>query len=331
MDSVQPNFNILYSDILDASQRLARIAVRTPLIDCPETMTGGRFRLLIKAEIFQRTGSFKFRGSYNFISRLHRSVRQNGVVAFSSGNHSQAVAAVANLFNISSTIVMPSDAPEIKIKATRQLGAKIILYDRYMESREEIAEKIVLERGATLVPPFDHPIIITGQGTVGLEICEQLTQMNLKPDVVLIPCSGGGLTAGIAIAMKQLAPNAEVFTVEPTGFDDTARSFISGRRESAGTTERSVCDALLVPTPGQITFPINRQLVRRGLVVNDTQTLGAMAIAFLYLKLVLEPGGAIALAAALNDLVDLTDKVVVAVCSGGNVDPNLFNYALKKI
>tara|TARA_R110000787_G_scaffold92078_9_gene193833 strand:+ start:190 stop:1179 length:990 start_codon:yes stop_codon:yes gene_type:complete len=320
MTTEAPSLN----DIKDAARRLTGLAVRTPLLDCPaaDTVCGGR--IFIKAEMLQRTGSFKFRGAYNRISRLTEDERGRGVVAFSSGNHAQAVAAVSGFFGIAATIVMPSDAPAMKIEATRNYGATVILYDRFTESREDIAAEIVSGQGATLVPPFDHPLIIAGQGTAGLEIAEDMAARGTAPDQVLVPCSGGGLIAGIATAVTAHYPDCRVHAVEPSGFDDMTRSLISGHRETADPEARSICDALLVPTPGELTFSINRNLLAGGLAVEDAAVRAAMAFAFRHLKLVAEPGGAIALAAALSGKIDCTDKTTVVVMSGGNVDTALF-------
>lgn len=323
------HIDTLRQDITDAAARLLGHAVRTPLLECPAALTGGRGRLFVKAETLQRTGSFKFRGAYNFISQLDDATRARGIVAFSSGNHAQAVAAVAQMFDAKATIVMPADAPRLKIESTRGYGAEVVLYDRYTESREAIAAAIVENQGATLVPPFDHPMTIAGQGTVGLEIIEDLARYDLRPDLVLVPCSGGGLVAGTATAVKHGAPDAAIYAVEPDGFDDTARSLRSGQRESADGAASSICDALLVQQPGAVTFPINHQLLAGGFAVSDDRTRAAMAAAFRHLKLVLEPGGAVGLAAVLSGVIDVTGKTTVVVCSGGNVDPDLFADVLK--
>ncbi len=319
-----------FSDIADAATRLRDVATRTPLLDCPAAyeICGGR--VLIKAEVLQRTGSFKFRGAYNLISRLSPAQRRNGVVAYSSGNHAQAVAAVAQLLGCPATIVMPADAPRLKIDATRGYGAEVVLYYRFGESREEIAGAIVAERGASLVPPFDHPMIIAGQGTAGLEIVEQMAERSLAPDLVLAPCSGGGLVSGIATAVKQSHPDAAVYSVEPQDFDDAARSLASGKHERVASDARSICDALLAPTPGKLTFEVMRRLLAGGVSVSDSMAQAAMAFAFRHLKLVVEPGGAVALAAVLSGKVDCRNKTVVVMCSGGNVDAALYCDALSR-
>ena len=316
------------ADIEDAARRLHGLAVRTPLLDCPalSALTGGR--VLVKAEMLQRTGSFKFRGASNMIGRLDDAARAGGVVAYSSGNHAQAVTAVAQMHGIAASIVMPSDAPRLKIEATRGYGAEVVLYDRYRESREDIAARLVRERGATLVPPFEHPHIIAGQGTVGLEIAEEMGARGLVPDAVLVPCSGGGLIAGTATAIRDRFPDAAVHAIEPEGFDDTARSLAAGRRETNAPDARSICDALLVASPGPLTFSINRRLLAGGITVSDAAVLRAMAFAFRHLKLVTEPGGAVALAALLDAPQRWRDRTVVAVGSGGNVDAATFRDAL---
>ncbi|MDO8533816.1 MAG: threonine/serine dehydratase [Xanthobacteraceae bacterium] len=315
------------ADVEDAARLLKGVAVCTPLIPAPMLERAGG-RVLLKAEIFQHTGSFKFRGAYNCIARIPKSRRAGGVVAYSSGNHAQGVAAAAKLLGLPAVIVMPSDAPALKRERTQALGAEVVLYDRERESREEIAGRIASERGATLIPPYDHALVIAGQGTVGREIVEELAALKLKPDLVLVPASGGGLVAGIALAVKQNHPAARIMTVEPAGFDDHARSFRSGRREKNAKLAGSICDALLAPEPGEITFEITRRLVGEGLVVSEQEVRAAIAFAFRELKLVLEPAGAAALAALLAGKVDVEDKVAVLVLSGGNVDPELFASAI---
>ncbi|MEK9725038.1 MAG: threonine/serine dehydratase, partial [Rhodospirillaceae bacterium] len=243
------------------------------------------------------------------------------VVTYSSGNHAQGVAASAELLGIPAVIVMPEDAPALKIENTRGYGAEVVLYDRYTQSREAIGAELSAERGLTLVKPYDDPRIIAGQGTMGLEIAEQI---DVAPDIVMAPCGGGGLISGLAIAVKDAFLAAQVFAVEPEGFDDTARSLRQGTRQEADPDARSICDALLPPTPGELTFEVMKHLLAGGLVVSDAQAKEAMRQAFLRLKLVVEPGGAVALAAALSGVVDCRNKVTVAVCSGGNVDPAFF-------
>jgi len=312
------------ADVDDAARVLADIAVRTPLLTNAllDAVTGGR--VFLKAEIFQRTGSFKFRGAYNCISRIPESGRAGGVVAFSSGNHAQGVAAAAKLCGLPALIVMPSDAPAAKIERTKSHGAEVRFYDREREDREEIGRKLARERAATLVPPFDDPYVIAGQGTIGREICEDLAAQKLSPEIVMMPASGGGMAAGISLAVKERAPAARIVTVEPAGFDDHARSFRAGKRERSPHLSGSICDALMMPEPGKLTFEITRRLVGEGVSVTDDEVRSAMRFAFNELKAVVEPGGAVALAALLAKKVDVTGKIAVAVLSGGNVDPRVF-------
>ncbi|MBV8840675.1 MAG: threonine/serine dehydratase [Alphaproteobacteria bacterium] len=313
------------ADIETAARRLAGVALRTPLISSPvlDAVTGAR--VFLKAETLQRTGSFKFRGAYNKLSSIPQESRAGGVVAFSSGNHAQGVAHAAKLLEMPSVIVMPADAPKPKRDRTQAFGAEVVLYDREKEDREAIARAIAEKRGATLVPPYDDPFIIAGQGTAGREIMEDLTALGLKPDIAVIGTSGGGLAAGISLALKARAPGVKIYTAEPEGFDDTARSFRSGKHEHNERRSGSICDALMSNTPGQITFEITRELIGEGLTASDQEVGRAVAFAFRELKLVVEPGGAIGLAALLAGRPDVKGKVVVAVLSGGNVDPELFS------
>ncbi len=308
-------------DVRAATARIEPYAVRTPLLESPHLNEAVGGRLLVKAEPLQRTGSFKFRGAFNTICQLPEDKKKNGVVTYSSGNHAQGVAAAAQLLGIPAVIVMPEDAPALKIENTRGYGAEVILYDRYTESREDIGAAIGAERGLSLIKPYDDPAIIAGQGTIGLEISEQIDE---PPDQVLGPCGGGGLISGTAIAIKSAFADAAVFAVEPEDFDDTARSLKQGTRQEVDPDARSICDALLPPTPGELTFAVNLRLLAGGLVVSDAQAKEAMRQAFLRLKLVVEPGGAVALAAALAGAVACRDRTTVVICSGGNVDPGLF-------
>jgi threonine dehydratase len=245
-------------------------------------------------------------------------------VAYSSGNHAQGVAAAARLLGLPATIVMPSDAPRLKRERTLALGAEVVLYDRNSEDRAAIAMKIVAERGATLVPPYDDPLIIAGQGTIGVEIVEDLARLDLKPEIVVVGASGGGLAAGISLGVKARVPSAKFYTVEPEGFDDTLRSFKSGKREANPRMSGSICDALMSNTPGELTFPITQALIGTGMTATDAEVARAVAYAFHELKLVVEPGGAIGLAALLAGKLDVKGKVVVGILSGGNVDADLF-------
>jgi threonine dehydratase len=312
------------TDVEDAARMLADVAVCTPLLSNAVLDQIAGARVFLKAEIFQRTGSFKFRGAYNRIARIPESTRAGGVVAFSSGNHAQGVAAAAKLCGLRALIVMPGDAPAAKIERTKSHGAEVIFYDREREDREEIARKLARERDATLVPPFDDPYVIAGQGTVGREICEDLSALGLQPDIVMMPASGGGLAAGISLAVKERHAAARILTVEPAGFDDHARSFRAGERERGSHHASSICDALLMPEPGKLTFEITRRLVGEGLSATDDEVRAGMRFAFNELKVVVEPGGAVALAALLARKIDARGKIVVAVLSGGNVDAKLF-------
>jgi threonine dehydratase len=313
------------ADVDAAAERLRGVALRTPLIASPALDAATGARVFLKAETLQRTGSFKFRGAYNKISSIPQERRAGGVVAYSSGNHAQGVAAAAQLLGMAALIVMPADAPRPKRERTAALGAEVVLYDRLRENREAIAGEIAARRNAVLVPPYDDPLIIAGQGTAGREIVEDLAALGLTPDVVLVTASGGGLTAGIALAVKARVPQAQLYTAEPEGFDDHARSFRSGRRESNASLSGTICDALMARTPGEITFAINRALVGQGVAASDEEVGAAVAFAFHELKLVVEPGGAVALAALLSGKLDVKGKIVVAVLSGGNIDPQLFH------
>jgi len=313
------------ADIDAAAKQLASVAVRTPLINAPALDDRLGARVFLKAETLQRTGSFKFRGAYNKISSIPVERWAAGVVAYSSGNHAQGVAAAAKLLGLGATIVMPSDAPHLKRERTAALGAEIVLYDRDKEDRAAIAKKIVSERGATLVPPYDDPMIIAGQGTIGREIVEDLDRLGVKPETVAVGASGGGLAAGISLYVKARVPSAKFYTVEPEGFDDTLRSFKSGQREHNERMRGTICDALMTNTPGELTFPINRELIGEGLIASDIEVAAAVRYAFNELKLVVEPGGAIGLAALLAGKLDVKGKVVVGVLSGGNVDAELFS------
>jgi len=312
------------SDIDAAAKTLLPVAVRTPLLICPalDERTGGR--IFIKPEVLQRTGSFKFRGAYNKISSIPAERRPAGVVAFSSGNHAQGVAAAASLLKLPATIVMPADAPVSKRERTKAYGAEVVLYDRDREDREAIARDICGKRGATLVPPFDDPKIIAGQGTVGREIAEDLAARGITLDAVAAPASGGGLIAGTGTAIKAAFPKAEIVLVEPEGFDDNALSLLAGHRVTINHPGRTICDALMAPVPGELTFAVNYRLGTRGVVASDAEVADAMRFAFRELKLVVEPGGAIALAALLSGHVDARGKTVAVVLSGGNVDADLF-------
>jgi threonine dehydratase len=313
-----------------AAGRLAGHARRTPLLSSPFLDELAGRRVLVKAECLQHTGSFKYRGAWSALSALAPVLRARGVIAISSGNHAQGVALAARQHGCPTVIVMPADAPRIKIANTRALGAEVVLYDRATEDRDAIGQRLAARRGLTLIRPFDDPQVIAGQGTAGLEIAGQAQAEGVETADVLVCCGGGGLTAGIALALAARAPGLRVRPVEPAGFDDVTRSLVTGERQRNAQTTGSICDAIITPAPGEITFPILHRLCGPGLVVTDDEALRAMALAFHRLKLVLEPGGAVALAAALFRPDELDSPAVIAVATGGNVDADLFREALAR-
>ncbi len=315
--------------IHSAQARAAGHVRQTPFLRAPLLDQRAGRRVWIKPECLQITGSFKFRGAWSALSALSKNVRSRGVIAFSSGNHAQGVAHAAALHRTPATIIMPSDAPALKIANTKAYGAEVVLYDREAESREEIGLSLSEERGLTLIKPYDEPQVIAGQGTCGLEIATAAQAEGIETADVLVCCGGGGLTAGIALACAAEAPGLRVRPVEPKGFDDMARSLRSGGRERNNTQSGGLCDAILTPEPGEITFPIIASHCGSGLVVTDAEALDAMATAFNTLKLVAEPGGAVALAAALNHADKIEGEDVIVIISGGNVDPAIFRSALK--
>lgn len=307
-------------DIKNAAVNLKRHIVRTPLLESEllNERLGGR--VLFKAECLQKTGSFKIRGASNKILRLSKQQQSQGVVAYSSGNHAQGVAAAAQSLKISATIVIPSDAPKLKIANTRAYGGNVVLYDRYSESREAIAAQIAEREGRIIIPPYDDEEIIAGQGSIGQEIVEQLAEKSIQIDAVLCPCGGGGLISGLATALTAYKPDLPIYAIEPEGFDDTKRSLEAGERCSNTADARSICDAIVTPTPGKITFEINRKLLTGGLAVSDEFAAKAVIEAYTSLKLVVEPGGAVGLAAIMSGVYPLAGKTVVVVLSGGNIE-----------
>jgi len=321
MPSVLP---VSAADVDAAAAVVAPFAVRTPLLSLPVLNERTGTRVFLKPETLQRTGSFKFRGAFNKLSSIPVEKRSGGVVAFSSGNHAQGVAAAAKILHMQATIVMPTDAPLSKRERTKSYGAEVVLYDRDREDREAIAREIAGKRGATLVKPYDDPLIIAGQGTAGREIAEDMAALGLSPGVVLAPASGGGLIAGVATAVKARFPAAEVIVAEPESYDDHGLSLRAGKRERHHAAGRTICDALMAAIPGELTFAINSQLLSRGVIASDAEVAAAVAFAFHELKLVVEPGGAVGLAALLAGRIDTKDKNVVVVLSGGNVDADMF-------
>lgn len=318
-----------FEDVEAAAERLAGWAYPTPLLRSAalDAAVGGT--VLVKAEPLQRTGSFKFRGAYNRLAQLTPEERTRGVVAFSSGNHAQGVACAAQLLGVPAVIVMPADAPAVKADATRGYGAEVVFYDRWgAESREAIAARIAAERGSVVVPSFDDFDIIAGQGTAGLEAARQLAALGLIADALLCCVSGGGLIAGVGLAFERLSPTTRVYAVEPQGYEDHAASLAAGEPVTITPPHPSVCDALLAPRPGDLTFSLNRRLLSGAVAVSDDEALAAVAFAFRHLKLVLEPGGAVALAAALHGKLDLAGRTTLVLATGGNVDPAIFARAI---
>ena len=309
-----------FADVEAAAIRIAPHAIRTPLVESWQlnAVTGGR--VFLKLETLQRTGSFKFRGATNRLAMIPPGERANGVVAFSSGNHAQGVAAAAQLFGMPAVIVMPSDAPRPKIEGTRAFGATIVEYDRVREDREAIAAKICAERGAVLVRPFDDAGIIAGQGTVGLEIAKGAHHLGVVLDEVLVPCSGGGLVSGVALALNGAQSPAKVHSVEPEDFAGMKLSLEAGKRMKAAGGPLSIADALMAPTPGEIVFEVARGLLAPGLTVSDAELKAALSFAAEKLKLLVEPGGAAALAALLAGKIEAKNRAVALVLSGGNAD-----------
>ncbi|MGI9018079.1 MAG: threonine ammonia-lyase [Euzebya sp.] len=316
-------------EVREAAQAIAPYAVVTPLLESPRLNARLGGRLLVKAESLQRVGAFKFRGAINRISRLTVQEQERGVLAFSSGNHAQAVAHAAQLFGVSAVIVMPSDAPAIKIRNTREYGAEVVLYDRYSQDREAVGRALAAERDLVVVPPYDDPHIIAGQGTLGLEVIRQAAEAGARLDAFAVPISGGGLTAGCMLAFEAESPDTLRYGVEPVDFDDTRRSLEAGEPVVNDPRARSICDAVQTPTPGRLTWPITSRLLTGVVTVSDEEALQAMAVAAEELKIVVEPGGVIALAAALMGRIEVRDRTVAVVCSGGNTDAEMVTRALQ--
>ena len=319
-----PTASISADGVRAAANRLSGHAVMTPLLECDilNERTGGR--ILLKAEVLQHCGSFKFRGAFNRLSQLTAEERRRGVLAWSSGNHAQGVARAARHFDTPAVIVMPEDAPALKMEKVRHYGAQISTYDRYSQDREASGRPLADEKGYALAPSYDHPDIIEGPGTVALEAAEQARALGLVMDDFVICCGGGGLTAGCATILADISPQTRVSIAEPEGFDETWQSIITGIRQHADITKRTLCDAIATPTPGKLTLPIMEKLVRGGACLTEAEINEAIVFAFKYLKLVLEPGGAVALAAVLCGKVPSRDRVVGLTLSGGNIDPALF-------
>ena len=320
---------VTLKQIQDAYQRIESHIVKTPLLNSPRLDAIAGRRLWLKAEPLQVTGSFKFRGACSAVSALSSEVRLRGVVAYSSGNHAQGVALAAKIWGARATIIMPHDAPVNKVANTEAYGARVVRYKRGVESREAIGKQLATQEGLHLIKPYDDPHVIAGQGSIGLELVDQLRDAGAKASSLLCCCGGGGLSAGLATALHSLAKDITLHTVEPEGFDDTARSLSLGERVSNATEQGSICDAIVTPTPGELTFPVLKRYAGPGFAVSDMAVLNAMKVAFDTLKLVIEPGGAVALAAALDPATLPDDQELVVVASGGNVDERVFQQALQ--
>lgn len=316
------------SDIITAKKNLSDNIVKTPLIYDFNLSKKLDANIFYKTENIQRTGSFKIRGAYNKIYTSVKNNVPNGILAWSSGNHAQGVAEAAKIFNLKATIVMPEDAPKIKVSGTKSRAAKIIFYNRKKENREEIGKKIASDNNLLVIPPYDDKYIIAGQGTIGLEIMQQIKRYSLVPDKVFVPTGGGGLIAGIAVAIKASYSKAKIYSVEPDKFSDYSKSLKNMNIIKNNMNNYSICDSLLAKEPGKITFDINKKLIHRGITVTDKQVLKAIKYAYINLGLVLEPGGAVGLAAILNKKTKLTRKTIIVVLSGSNVDPKIFKEAI---
>ena len=320
---------VTYADIEMAYQRIAPLIIKTPLLTSDRLNDKLGFRLFVKAEPLQRIGAFKFRGACNAILKLPDETKN--IIAFSSGNHAQAVALVSRITGHHATIIMPKDAPMAKIEATKSYGAEVILYDRYRESREDIGERLSHERNAALIKPYDDEDVICGQGTIGIELADQIASQNIHPDRLYCCAGGGGLISGLSVALHHTHTDLPIFAAEPQDYDDLKRSLETGNRVSNDTTRRSLCDAIVTPMPGEITFPILQTHLAGGVVATDDDCLRAMQTAWRYLKLVTEPGGAVAIAAALSLAgtdTSVKGKDIIAIASGGNVDDDIFARAL---
>ncbi len=318
-----------YADVIAAAERIRGVAVKTPLVESPTLSERVGGRIFLKLETLQRTGSFKFRGAYNRLKQMSSQERGRGVVAFSSGNHAQGVAAAARLLNMPATIVMPFDAPKVKIENTRAFGAEIVFYDRRRDRREEIAARLSGEKGGVLVPAFDDRDVVAGQGTAGLEIASQARDLGVALDRVLAPCSGGGLASGIALSLSEASPATRVVTVEPANYDGARLSFASGVRSAAPAVGDTIADSLMSPSPGVIPFALLSALNASGVAVENQALFEAVAFAARSLKLVVEPGGAAALAALLSGAYDARGQTLGLVLSGGNIDPEMLARCLE--
>ncbi len=311
-----------------AAARIKGHGRRTPILSSPFLDEIAGRRVFVKAECLQHTGSFKFRGGWSAVSSLSDNELKTGVIAFSSGNHAQGVALAAREHGAPAVIIMPADAPQVKIDNTRALGAEVVLYDRATEDRDEIGARLSTERGLTLIKPFDDPLVIAGQGTTGLEIAEDMNALGVENADVVVCCGGGGLTSGIALALEAEAPTLRARPAEPEHFDDVTRSLAAGEIKRNERLSGSLMDAIITPQPGDITFPILKRLCGPGIVVTEEEALRAVGLAFERLRIVVEPGGAAALAAVLFHPDAFEGDAVIAVATGGNVDADVFGQAL---
>ncbi len=316
-----------YQEIEKAYNRISNYATKTPLLSSDLLNKEFSSNIFIKAENLQKIGAFKFRGAINSILKLDDD--KKNVLAWSSGNHAQAIASACYLTNKKATIVMPEDSPNAKLNGTKSWGANIVTFDRYSESREEIGTSLAKEINAEIIPPFDHPDVINGQGTVGYEIASDFKKNNLQPDLVLCCCGGGGLIAGVSTAIKSAYPKTPIYAVEPEDYNDTYLSLRNNKITEVDVSKKSICDSLLASKPGELTFSINKENLSGSLLVSDLEAMKAMKYAFEYFKIILEPGGAVALASALFKKIDIKNKTVVIIASGGNVDPEIFEKSLK--
>jgi len=317
-----------HADVRAAAARIAPHIIHTPMLRHAllDQLTGGT--ILVKPEPLQRTGSFKLRGATNAALRMNAAAREGGVVTHSSGNHGQATACAAAMLGMRALIAMPQDAPSIKVESTRRWGAEITFFDRATTDREALAERLAAERGATVLPPFDHPDVIAGQGSLALELFADAAAAGLALDALAVCTGGGGLIAGCALAAEGASPATRIWAVEPEGWDDTRRSLAAGERIAADGKGETLCDALLSLRPGALTFAVNQPRLAGGVVVTRAEVFRAMRFAFEHLKIVVEPGGAVALAAVLAGKVEARGRTVGVVVSGGNVDPAVFAAAL---
>lgn len=315
---------VTFADVQAAAGRIKGLAVETPLVESPALNERLGGRVLLKLETQQRVGAFKFRGAYNRLVQLEGDEKKAGVVAFSSGNHAQGVALAAKMLGMPAIIVMPADAPALKVTNTKGYGAEVRLYDRLTESREAISAEIAQQRGAVVVPAFDDPHIVAGQGTAGLELLAQARAVGAELDLIVSPVGGGGLLSGISLVAKALSPQTQLWGAEPSIYDDLAQSLARGERVTVKPTVRTLCDALESPSTGDITFPILKRNLTGAVGLTDPEVAETLRYAFTTLKLVMEPGGSVALAALLSGKIDARGKTVGVVVSGGNVDPGLF-------